>query len=202
MVKLVEIKEHAISNSSQHIKDNPESILEALKIDKTTTKEIVNVSSGLSGASLAAAWASLGTAATAASVKSLLIAAGFTNPAALLALSTVAAGAVAVATVIAGGKVAYTLAKDANRGVFNPPASQRLVMDIVSLVTKRDTALSKEAKDKNKIASLTLKIQAKSKELIDISYKDYKSEKIDLHTYRVYMRIAEKGVLGRLSNMA
>lgn len=176
-----------------------EALLEGLAVDPVVAKEVVNVSSALSGASLAAAWASLGTAATAASVKGLLLAAGFSNPVTLTAIGTVAAGAVAAATIAAGGKIAYNLAKDANRGVFNPSNSQRAAGDLLDAVVKRDTALAK--KNQVKTLKYTALMQKKARVLHDAAVVDLKKEVIDKKTYHTYLKLAEKGVIGRLSTL-
>lgn len=174
-------------------------IMEALKVEPTVAKEMINISSALSGASLAAAWASLGTAATAASVKGLLVAAGFTNPVTLSALGMTAAGIVAAATVAAGGKVAYNLAKDATRGVFNPSASQRAAGDLLDAVVKRDKSLSN--KKESAIIKNTANMQKKAKLLHDAAITDYKKGVIDKKTYHAYLNLSEKGVIGRLSTL-
>lgn len=168
-------------------------------VEPAVAKEMVHIGSALSGASLAAAWASLGTAATAASVKGLLLAAGFTNPVTLTALGVAAAGGIAAATVIAGGKIAYTLSKDATRGVFNPSESQRLAADLLDVVKKRDKALAKNhPKD---VIRITNKMQEVAKNLHDAAIRDLKKEAIDKKTYHMYMSLSKKGVLGRLSTL-
>lgn len=174
-------------------------VLEALKVEPAVAKEMINISSALSGAALAAAWASLGTAATAASIKGLLLAAGFTNPVTISALGLVAAGVVAAGVVTAGGKVAYNLSKDATRGVFNASESQRAAGDLLDAVIKRDKALSQ--KKESSIIKTTEKMQKKAKVLHAAAIKDLKKGVIDKKTYHTYLNLAEKGVIGRLSTL-
>lgn len=175
-------------------------LVETVVKNPKVAHEIVSIGSGLSGASLAAAWASLGAAATASSVSGMLLAAGFTNPATLSAAGTVAAGLVAAATIAAGGRLAYVLAKDASRGVFNPAQSQRALGDLIDVVVKRDKALNKN--DADGIIKYTTKMKTLAKKLHEDSVADLKKHKIDQHTYRTYLKISEKGMLGRLSNLA
>lgn len=174
-------------------------VMESFSIDPAVAKEAVSIGSALSGASLAAMWASLGTAATAASVKGLLVAAGFTNPVTLTTIGMVAAGAVAAATVAAGGKVAYNLAKDATRGVFSPTASERAAGDLLDAVMKRDKALHQKS-DKN-IVKYTASMQKKARKLHDAAVADFKKQSIDKKTYHIYLNLAQKGTVGRLSTL-
>lgn len=172
------------------------SILEESKIPLETKKEVLNVGAGLSGASLAAIWATIGMGGTAAGVKSLLLAAGFLNPVAVTATASAVSLAVAGATVYAGGKLAYDKAKQFTSG----KDKAALAFDkLIKEVRNRDSYLKHH--NSKGIEKSTEKVKSLSKELHDITISMYRDGEIDADRYHVYMQVSKKGLLGRLSTI-
>jgi hypothetical protein len=175
-------------------------LIESLEASAPSLKrEFVSIGSALSGASLAAVWASFGVAASTATIKGLLLAAGFSNPVTLTTVATIAAGAIAAATIAAGGRIAYNISKDVSRGVYNPTSSQRIASDLLDEVVKRDIALRE--KNEKAIVKYTASMQRTAKELHNAASSDLKKGDIDRKTFHAYIRLSEKGVLGRLSTL-